>query len=351
MAAGSEDDIPRHLPVLKGAYNDMRGAIHDLQRRGIAGDDWRARNDTNRPWVRLIEDGYKVADAVLSTRSIPDRSRKGLEMAFRLVSNSRRMPKDIFKWWDKNAKRFDLLIKAAEKWPPKEVGGDELFTLGPFTVHNTVGAKGAELDSLKRGIEQAAKAIGKSRLPPGFKKVLYGDIHVVPRIANSHHAAWYFPSDDSLYMRRSKKTGLDEVHALIHELGHRYWRRFADKEAKQNWWRHHNQVESKQTEVDMPDVGEPLPVRVPKAPRGWRPTVESRKMGRYWFRGPNGQDMLSIDDMRIYRLLSKQQKAQKNFPTPYSAKDEEEHFCEALALYVMGVLPDEHEVPFKDVWG
>lgn len=350
-AAGTEDDIRQHLPKLKDAYREFVRAVEDGKNRGLSGDGI-VRRWANNPWVDLVMAGRKVADGILSVRSIPSRSAKGMELAYRLVSTSRRMPKDVYKWWDKNQRRFDLLIEAAERWPEKEMGTDELFELGPFTVHNVVNAEGSELESLKKGILQAEAAIKRASVP-GLKKVLYGDIHVVPKISRAHHAAWYYPSDDSMYLRRTKATGLDEVHALIHEFGHRYWARFANNDAKKEWMRHHVQVENKSFEVDMPDVGDDLPLQVfPRIKK--RPKVVKRERGLYHFE----LDVPQLDEpyrgtypeFKMRQFLDKQQRKVKNFPTVYSAKNYEEHFCDALAMFCLGTLPDEHAIPFKAIW-
>ncbi|MEL7342039.1 MAG: hypothetical protein AAGM67_16270, partial [Bacteroidota bacterium] len=37
------------------------------------------------------------------------------------------------------------------------------------------------------------------------------------------------------------------------------------------------------------------------------------------------------------------------FPTPYASTSAEEHYCEALSLYVMGRLPEEHQVNFEEM--
>ncbi|MCH8517579.1 MAG: hypothetical protein LAT68_14750, partial [Cyclobacteriaceae bacterium] len=346
-AAGTEEDIQRHLPGLESAYEDMSVAIPKLEQGDLV-----ARYDSSSLWGKIIRHGFKVAEGIISTKTIPPRHKKGMEMAYRLVANTRREPKDIVKWWDKNWKRFLLLIDGAKTWPVKELGTDDLFSLGPFTVHNVVGASGGELESLKKGILQAVTAIQRTPVP-GLRKVLYGDIHVVPRITKAHHAAWYYPSDDSLYVRRSKSTGLDEVHAIIHELGHRYWARFASSDAKKRWASHHVRVQDKDIDVDLPDVGDELPVKVFPRHKEF-PTVTKMDKGRYHFKiqipGSDEYHEGTIPVFKVYQHFSKLQRAQKNFPTEYSAKNHEEHFCDALALLALGALTEEHAIPFKAIW-
>jgi len=352
IAAGTEDDIRQHLPGLKQGYEGYVQAIRDMESRAMPGDSNYARHAANRPWIEIVENGQWVVAGVLSTRSIPDKGAKPFEMVYRLMTNSRRMPQDIYKWWNDNGKRVKFLIEAAENWPAKTGGTDELFTLGPFKVHNTVGAKGAELESLKKGLERVEKAI-KSNPIPGFARVLYGDVHVVPRITKGHHAAWYYPSDDSVYLRRTKSTGMDEVHALIHELGHRYWHKFASEPQKKAWNTLHIRAGMKPIEVEMPKVGDEIPVAI-KGVKNRYPTITLVDNRRGWVQysididGRQHTNSIHID--KVYNFYHEQQKKTKNFPTPYSATSAQEHFCDSLAMLAMGNLPDEFAVPFNSVW-
>ena len=350
IAAGTEDDIRQYLPRLKSGYEGYVRAIRDAEARALSGDSTVVRHWANQPWVDIIDGGYKVVSGVLSVRGIPDKSAKPLEMVYRLMANSRRMPQDIYKWWEDNGKRVKFLIEAAENWPAKSEGTDELFTLGPFKVHNTVGAKGAELDSLKKGLERVEKAV-KSNPVPGFARVLYGDVHVVPRITKAHHAAWYYPGDDSLYLRRAKSTGIDEVHALIHELGHRYWHKFAAEPQKKAWALHHSRAASKTVEVELPKVGDELPVAI-KGAKGRYPTIVAVEPGlfRYSLDIDGKPHTSAISTLKVYDFYREQQKASKNFPTKYSATNEQEHFCDTVAMLALGNLPDEFAVPFNAVW-
>lgn len=350
IAAGTESDIQQHLPALKSGYDGYVRAIRDADARALPGDHVVVRHLANQPWIDIITHGREVVDGVLSVRSIPDRGAKSLEMVYRLMSNSRRMPQDVFKWWKTNEARIQFLIEAAETWPVKTEGTDELFALGPFKVHNTVGAKGPELESLKKGLERVERAV-KTNPIPGFARVLYGDVHVVPRITKAHHAAWYYPSDDSLYLRRTKSTGIDEVHALIHELGHRYWHRFASEPQKTAWQKVHWRAESKPVDLELPKVGEEIPVAI-KGVKGRYPTITAVEPSRIHFTiDINGKPYTnSISVMKVQDFYRQKQKASKNFPTPYSATSAQEHFCDSLAMLALGNLPDEFAVPFNSVW-
>lgn len=352
-AAGTEKDIQDNLQPFSQAYKSFVKEVGDGQARDLPGNSITVRSRTNRPWISLMSYGHKIAEGILSTRSIPRRQAKGLEMTYRLFANSRKMPRDVYKWWEKNQRRLDLILEAASKWPEKQEGGEELFTVGAFRVHNTVGATGAELESLKKTVAAAEKMARKNPVR-GFKRVVYGDIYVVARLTKAHHAAWYQPSDDSLYLRRGKKTSMDEVQALVHELGHRYWAKFAKTDQKVAWVRHHQEVannEVPRNEIHIPAVGEPFPgTRVPGVKGD--PIVSKDDGANIYFEGKSRgkPETYSIPRYKAFKLLRDQIKVSRNFPTPYSAKNPEEHFCEALKLQAAGVLPAEHSIPFKAIW-
>ena len=349
-AAGSQKDITDNLVAFERAYDDFKEAVQDGMDRRISGDNHVVRMWANKPWVQLIQRGYKIAEGILGTRSIPARQAKGMEMAHRLYGNSRKMPKDVYKWWKTNEKRLLLTIMAAKKWPEKQEGSDALFRVGPFLVHNAVGATGQKLEVFKKMLETAIKKVKGIHGVPGFQKVLYGDIYLVGQISKAHHAAWYAVTEDAIYCRVTKaKWGFDEAFALVHELAHRYWRKFMSREAKAKWGTHHYSIKFQKVDLPMPQVGDPLPVRFRGAPKGWRPTVEEIKHGEYWYRTPNDR-LTSISAMRIRKVVDQTKGVELRFPTAYSAQNEEEHFCEAVASEAFGSLSTAHTKALMGIW-
>jgi len=355
QGAGTEKDITDNLRGYTDAYNDFLLAMEDARTAGWAGNEIVTRVKANKPWTRLINLGYKIANGVLSVRSIPPNQVKAMELAYRLFSNSRQMPKDVYKWWDKNQKLL-FLILASIKWPPKQEGTDELFQLGAFRVVNTIGASGAKLDGVKKVIEGAEKLARKNPIP-GFTRTVYGNIHIVARIAKAHHAAWYFASDDSLYLRVGVKQGMTDSQVVVHELGHRYWTKFADKSKKEAWAQHHRELEEKDVpkeDIPLPKVGDPVPEVKITGIKG-DPIVSREDGANFYFEAPyqgtTHTRTFSISRYKLFSLRRENVKRVRNFPTGYAATNAEEHFCEALALAATGSLPDEHAIPFKATWG
>ena len=350
VAAGSEQDIESNLPSFEKAYAEFKRAVEDGVSRGLSGDHTVVRRWANRPWVQLMDRGYEIAEGILGSRAVPSRDAKGIEMAHRLYARSQKMPEDVYKWWKTNEKRLLLTIEAAKTWPVKEEGSDDLFRVGPFLVHNGLGTTGPQLDAFKKMLETAIKKVKGLRGVPGFQKVLYGDIYLVGQIRGAHHAAWYNVSEDAIYCRLSKsKWGFDEAYALVHELAHRYWRRFMSPLAKAKWESHHSKVLYTKVDLPMPQAGDPLPVRVKGSPRGWRPKVESLKGGNYFYRSHDGV-LLSIPERRIRRVVDQNKGVALRFPTPYSSTNEEEHFCEAVASDAFGKLSEKHQEALDSIF-
>ena len=349
-AAGTEDDIKATLPKFQVALAHFDSEMAAARLMNLT-PTW-LRYKVGMFWVTIIREGRTLVDAVMSTRSIPTREVKNLELAYRLLDNanrSMRMPTDFFKWWATNQKRLELVARAAITWPAKQEGSEELFAVGPFRIVNTIGATGAELDSLKNAVARVA-VLGLKNPVPGFARAVYGDIHVVARITKAHHAAWYYPHEDSLYLRRARHTGMDEIHAILHELGHRYLAKFATNEQKMEWRQHHRVADGKGVEVELPVVGDTLPVQVGKA-KGY-PTITKIEGGKFFYEiDVDGKTHAnSIPVLKVYSFYRQQQRVSKNFPTAYSATSAEEHFCEALALYALGNLRGEHLAAFESIW-
>ena len=279
--AATEKDISSNIAAFQEAYDQLM----PLLASDIPSTEFSFQLLTNRPWVTLIDKGYLMANGVVSTRIIPSGKARAFESAFQMLVRTRNPPKDIRKWWKTNGKKLELLFEAV-KWPQKELGGDDLFVLGPFKVHNVKGFRDGWLDFMKKGVEFVAK-LGARNPVPGFSRALYGDVFLVGQLTQAHVAAWYNPSEDSLYLRQVSRTGHDEAHAMLHELGHRYYQKFAKKPAKKLWGKWHASI---------------------------------------------------------------RRSSDKKFPSHYASTNAEEHFCEALAMKAMGDLSREHLENFDHIW-
>lgn len=300
--------------------------------------------------------GHDLVRHVLETKAVPKKDKASFQKLAEMFLKMKRLPNKMDRWWDKYS-RYQHLLASSKSWPQKQDGSEEKYKVGVFTVHNTVGLSGEDLDKTNKSIEAALKFLNMSSKIPKAKQVLYGDIYIVDRLLQSKTMAWYYDQDDKIYLRPLLKFGRGEVHNLIHELGHRYWGKFLSPMSKKEWFRYHSsfgegavgETTAETTEMieklEKLKVGDVFPVEItgfvrsgpPKvievSPSGW--TIENRK-------GKKAR----VPKQHMYRYLMKsdaiKQKRQA-FPTPYASTDPIEHFCEAFAMAAMGQLNKEQE--------
>lgn len=286
---------------------------------------------SKRLLMPLIYVGMELSKFVLQNKSIPSRSKKDLEMSTRAFMKVKRAPTKPRTWLQRNEKRIRFLLET-QRFPEKSLGQDELFKIGPFEVHNTIGAEGKELDMAKDLIRKSHKAIMSSSIP-NTSKLLYGKIFLTGQLLKAHTLAWYDIGDDTISIRIRKKIDSDAIHSLTHEFGHRLWRKFLDDDKKRQWTRHHHNV-ANSNDMPMPDVGDPLGFPL----KGMKEPIIQKIDGLNYYVNDTGY--LTYDQIKdAYRQ-------EFSYPTKYSSTSVEEHFCEAFAMYCLGVLPSEHEEAF-----
>lgn len=335
----------------------------------------------DRVWKRLgkslemnqfIHAAQKLAKYIIQFKSIPKGKARNVQRALAIFMKMRRAPRKPDTWWKKNAKHMQLILES-RAWPNKKIEDetDEVYQLGPFEVHNTLGLIETDLKKTNKAIESAHKFLSTSRIPR-VRQTLYGPVMIVGRLQQPRTLAWYYPNDDTVYLRAHTKVGKGEVHNLIHELGHRYWKKIFPHASKREWLKHHhrikNQGEGEVGELDEHDerelskldalqVGDEFPRKVQGMIRGGPPKVVKVHPGRGG--GVSGWTIENAKGRRgrVSRWAivenmwknSRRQKAIQHWPTPYSATDPEEHFCEAFAMYAMNRLPVEHKDAFESI--
>jgi hypothetical protein len=289
--------------------------------------------------VPLVKAARPLAEWIIQTRVIPPRKTKSVELAARAVGSMARVPQDIPAWYEKNNARLNLLLEAAS-WPERSASGSgdaasQITTVGPFKVHNTIGADAKHFKDIRGLIENAARSIATTR---DFKKVLYGDVFIVGQLKQSNTLAWYNYRDDDVYVRSLAKKGFDDLQSLVHELGHRYWFKFATPDQKKAittlFYRTGVSAAQVGSALDRllhtPNPGDKLPFRV----RGVKgdPIVDRVENELVYLVG--GGRLLARDVSKILGV-------QLAFPTTYASKNVEEFFAECFAFFVHGRLkPD-----------
>lgn len=337
MERFAKQATPAEMAQLAAEFNRMLGFVL------AKAEDIRYQKDNKyivqmylgMAWNPFHTAGLYLAQAVLGSKEVPEKQRSNLDKVSRLFISAVRMPNKPIEWLDKNIKLLNFLYDAATKWPEK-TEGDQKFPLGPFTVHNTMGLDGADLEGTKSTLERASILI-KGLNVPGIDRILYGDVMIVGRLHKGNTLAWYAIAEDVVYLRPFKNAGADELHNVIHELGHRYLRKFVTTTLWDEWKRYHDMMRWQPSPtVKLPEVGEPLPFDVTGFKQ--RPIVH-KIVGLDYF----VDERRSISRSTIKQFLESEAK----YPTPYSAQSAEEHFCEAMALRAMGKLKEPNLSAFK----
>ena len=352
-----EDSTARGIQASSVAAARMQDSLEDMVSEV---DKWRGKKGTvpgpgvlyfrRDPWdlQKVGNEFYRNSrtwmDYVIDHLAIPASKAKAVEMLTRLF-NRVKAPKDYVKWFDQNAKRWDLMRKTV-KWGLRGDGEEGTFSVGPFTVHNTIGASGKTLERVVRIVEMAAKKAPKGTGLPGFARTIGGNLYIVGKIGRPQWAAWYMEGKDAIYLRPVR--GMSEKESaqhLIHELGHRYKRKMMDKKMWDRWVSHHRQMGSKPTSTGFPDVGVRLPLKV---------NNKDAEVGEYVEGGAkivevgSGKEIGTVTKRKLLKWVT-DAAAQLAFPSIYASGDAEEHFAEALSMKAMGTLGSDHERAFDAV--
>lgn len=310
-----------------------------------------------RPFWRLIDAGMELSRWILDEKGPPLGQRKPLEEATDLFLSLSDEPDNIFTWMETNQPKFDLLVEAALNWPSKEEAPDEVelvFDLGPFTVHNTIEAEGEQLGQIRQLLERSQRHIqSMSGIVVGLDKVLRGDVMLVSKLRKSPTAAWYNADEDKLYLRPVRSCSHENIRAVIHELGHRYWQHFMSQTHKRGWRDYHAKLcyEDTDFEVEIPSVGDEV-VTTPTIGEGRavrHPLVERVEGDRIYLEGGGYLTHRQVSD--YYRERSQRAK----FPgmagkVRTTSEGPEVHFCEALSHKAVGLLGASAMAHFDEVF-
>jgi hypothetical protein len=273
-----------------------------------------------------------MAELAIQTRTIPSGQTKALELAARLMTLAR-VPSNVVQWYETNRPKLNFLLETLT-WGEKSSGpsgGLELITVGPFKLHNTIGAKEKQFKELQALVKAAVKAITPVM---DFKKVLYGDVFVVGQLRQSRTLAWYSPTEDEVYLRNLAKKGIDDLASLVHELGHRYWFKFATPNQKRNISALYSKLgwDARRVEVPVLKAGQLLPVNL-------RGELTPRKIVNVTPLSYELGSGISVRIRAVEDILKRKAVEGKLFPSGYSMKNDVEFFAECLSFYILGRLP------------
>lgn len=306
--------------------------------------DWYASIWASREWLPLAWYGEGIVDHILKEKFIPKGKAKALEMVARLlVYGPNRVPRKLATWATKSAPRIRFLIDAAKTWADLGDNSQEaVFQEGPFRVIDTVQLDEKRLRATKQNIKDVVALVRRSGVP-NAEQVLRGDIVLVGKI-RGNAGAWYKRDADELHIRPLIKKMTDKQKQFaLHELGHRYWDHNLPPALQMEWRRHHTTLQWEPTpkvEIAPGTVFKNTYIRGIKGD----PVIDHTDDRYVYFVGSD----VKLDRMKAWKALNKQ--AQRDlYPTPYSTKNPEEHFCESFAMYILGTLPANHRATFDDI--
>lgn len=280
-------------------------------------------------------DAVSLLEDALETRSVPLAKQKLFAAACKALLGRSRMSlksgANLFALWRKN-KPFCLIAVDSADWPEKTVGGKEKFQVGSFMVHNTLGD--VPLDGIIKNIEVAEHLLKHSSVR-GIDKVLYGEVFVVDKLKKATTMAWYDVVKDKVSVRDVPQYNITVTENLVHELGHRYWNKFASGKDKRAWSDFYYEIGRN---APPPRIG----VGAKFMSGNQTLTIKSIDIDKVFVEeSTNPKEYFRVMD--VIRALGKQGTFTQ-YPTPYASVDFEEFFCESLRLYALDRLKE----PFKE---
>lgn len=111
---------------------------------------------------------------------------------------------------------------------------DDGFPHGDFTV---VPMKGVSSKDIRESLAALDKAAGYIRRK--FPKILYGKVYLGTSVGKGYgNVAIYVADHDTVSLSTRTRETVGDVHAICHELGHRYFHKFwKNKEERDRFWR------------------------------------------------------------------------------------------------------------------
>ena len=285
---------------------------------------------------------FNVVMTAVSGYRIPPQSYDMVSYLVELVLN--RNPYDAlinFEKWGNSIAKF---LTTCGKWP--RLQGIE----GNFVVVPQLTLPNKAIEMITDAVvhcEHTLRGTGtaSSKLKPvdRMKELVYGPVlisyDVVPGAA-----AFYLISEDFIVIQSQARTLHVNMltHAILHELGHRYWKLFASEECKKRWMVYYLLCLRSVQSRDRLKVGTVI-------------------YDQHYFRR-GGEELLRIEGFdnsvrcrnvannHLVTLPYEHAAVRTAFPTNYAVTNYEEHFCETFAIYLAGNLIEPFLTDFVDIW-
>ena len=121
------------------------------------------------------------------------------------------------------------------------------FQHGDFRIVPMHGVPKTALDECLGALDEAARHVRKK-----FPQLLYGKVYISKSVGHTQ-VANYVQGQDTIQLSVRASTTVGSVHAICHELGHRYYHVFFhDKALRDEFWRLSTQPEYEVVKFDVP---------------------------------------------------------------------------------------------------
>ena len=223
MAGGPEEPMIEALNNFRALFGQGEGENMFGQKVSIP----------NAPWLAAISDikRKKYTRAFSNAEMTIDELKRDIEKRekdperyekYKLGNRQQREP---------FLREIEKVVKAVDAIIVKDSEGIEH---GPFTIKVLPGVTAKAAAEALAALDEASAVLKKH-----FPEVLYGLIYISTKVGGHWTAAHYVVSEDSVHIspKHIALGGGGSIHTLIHEFGHRYDYKFADKQLKAEYTR------------------------------------------------------------------------------------------------------------------
>jgi len=287
--------------------------------------------------ARVYMDGLRnLIVAIIEKKEIPDAERSDFVKVQNVAKKVRFNKIEQYVELHKALSTAFFFWKAFKDIDQTKSEGEDFFKIDTLNVRILSKITPDKIEKVKNIISLAIVKIKRSTIP-NFKETL-NDLNVfITNTKKTKSIAWYDFVHDNIhiqeaYLQKGIRTELDSVHDFIHELGHRYYKKFVNANQKQEWRRFYYGTLHKQMlrefRQDLPEIGESIwekyrveirKDRKPAYPNDRVVSIEPFSSDGFKFTLTNGMVFTDSDFLKFTGV-----------PSAYSTDDEEEFFCETL---------------------
>jgi hypothetical protein len=312
--------------------------------------------------------GSELFEAILQSIVLPKSLQKKVEMASRVYFKNIPQPRlksrglsdafllemvDVYRQqYKKFEEHLQLARDAIAQGKAHAEEGDSVtkFKVGKFTVVNTGGFPKDQMDTIAKILEKAIYFATNS----GFSEICYGEVFITKNISTSNTGAFYRSTTDEMFIRADAKLGRDILGVVLHELGHRFQRKFLNNDkGVVNLYNTLGTQEGKKTRsLPRPQKGDTMEERGKVYVVDY--VLSTGKVYMHLEDNPKAKASIPLEGW-LERKGDGAYSFQENpkyigFVTPYAKSGgPNENFAEMFSFYCLGELPVLQSVVFEEL--